>query len=118
MFDPQATSAIGEGTYFNVATVSEREFTVASQGEEEPFMPPTTQRSSDAQARVKMELFSEATFDHVFPKLSLRTTRQPVESFASPRHCRPAQFSEVSADHVIVEKPVRAVHVVPPSVVT
>ena len=115
MFDPHATSAICVGTYLSFTGVTEPDVTVASQGDDEPFMPPITQRSSDAQASDKIELRSEATLDHVLPRLSVRTIRQPVESFASPRHFFPAQFSEVSAAHVTVEKSVRGVQVVPPS---
>jgi hypothetical protein len=116
-FDPHATPAMGEGTYFSFAADTESEFTVASHGEA-PFVPPTTQRFSVEQASVKIELRSAATFDHFFPKLSVRTIRQPVESFASPRHWEPAQFSDVSDDHVSVETSDRAIQVMPPSVLT
>jgi hypothetical protein len=81
-------------------------------------MPPTTHRLSEVQARVKIEVLRDATFDHVLAKLLVRTIRQPVESFASPTHFDLTQFSDVSAAHVTVEKAVRVVHVVPPSVVT
>jgi hypothetical protein len=106
------------GTYLSLTDVTEPDVTVASHGEEDPSKPPTTHRSSEAQARVKIEFLRDATFDHFLPKLSVRTIRQPVESFASPTHFDPTQFSDVSAVHVTVEKPVRVVHVVPPSVVT
>lgn len=118
IFDPQATSAIGDGTYLSFAGETDPDVTTANQGEDEPVMPPTTHRSSVVQARVKIEPRSEATFDHFFPKLSVRMIRQPNESFARPTHSVRAQFSDVSADHVTVERPVRAVHVVPPSAVT
>ena len=118
IFDPQATSAICVGTYLSLTDVTEPDVTVASHGEEEPFMPPTTHRLSEVQARVKIEVLRDATFDHVLAKLLVRTIRQPVESFASPTHFDPTQFSDVSAAHVTVEKAVRVVHVVPPSVVT
>lgn len=90
----------------------------ASQGEAEPSIPPTTHRWSEVQASVRIELFKDATLDHVWPKFLVRTIRHPVESFARPTHFVPAQFSDVSAAHVTVEKPVRGVHAVPPSVVT
>lgn len=120
ILDPHATSDIGDGTYFNLTAVTLFEVTVASQGEDERkfFIPPMTQRSSVVQARVKIEPCSDTTLDHERPKLSLRTIRHPVESFASPRHFFPAQFKDVSTDHVTVEKPVRGDHVAPPSWVT
>ena len=100
------------------ATLTEPDVSVASHGADELVMPPTTHRFSDVQARVKIELRSVATFDHECPKLTVRTTRQPVESLASPRHLRPAQWSDVSAAQVTVEKLERSVHVAPPSLVT
>jgi len=118
IFEPHATSLIWVGTYVSFTDVTELDVTVASHGEADPTVPPTTQRSSEAQASDKAELSKDATFDHDFPKLSLRTMRQPVGGFASPTHLRPTQFSDVSADHVAVERPARVVHVVPPSVVT
>ena len=104
---------MGDGTYLSFTDVTESDATVASQGDV-PFVPATTQRSSDEQASVTIELGSEATFDHVRPKLSVRTIRHPVESLANPRHLRPAQFKEVRAAHVSVEVFVRVVHGVSP----
>jgi hypothetical protein len=108
---------MGEGTYLSFTALTESEVTMARNGEEERkvFMPPMTQCFREVQARVKIEPCNDATLLHERPKLLVRTIRHPVESFASPRHFRPAQVSEVSAAHVTVENVVRGVHVAPPS---
>jgi hypothetical protein len=60
----------------------------------------------------------DATFDHDFPRFLVRSIRHPEESFARPTHVRATQSNDVSAAHVMVEKPVRTVHVVPAFPVT
>jgi hypothetical protein len=114
IFDPQATSTIGEGTYFSFTAVIDFDATVANQGDVS-FSPPTTHRASDVQANERMELDNDETLDHDVPKLSVRTIFHPVESLAKPRHLRPAQFSDVSAAHVSVEGLVIVSHGVSPS---
>jgi hypothetical protein len=114
IFDPQATSTIGEGTYFSFTVVIDFDATVANQGDES-FSPPTTHRSSDVQANERMELDNDETLDHEVPKLWVRTIFHPVESLAKPRHVRPAHFSDVSAAHVRVEGLASVSHGVSPS---
>jgi hypothetical protein len=114
-FDPHATLTMGEGTYVSFTGVTIPDTTVANHGAD-PFMPPTTHRSSVVQARVSVELDRDATFDQPErAKFFVRTIRQPVESLAKPRHLRKAQFSDVSEAHVTVDAVLSVVHGVSPS---
>jgi hypothetical protein len=118
ILEPHAISKIDEGTYVSFAGVSLSEVKTESQGNDEPLIPPTTHVASLVHARAYAELGSDATFVHVLPKLAVRSIRHPDESFANPMQVRPSQFSDVRAAHVMVENPVRTLHVAPPSLVT
>jgi hypothetical protein len=119
ILDPQATSEIGDGTYFSFATRTAPDVTVASRGTDDWrfVIPATTHRSSDVQAKVEMEPTNDETLDHDVPKLSVRTICHPVKRFVRPTHFFPEQFSDVRTDHVSGVGG-RSFHSVPPSVLT
>jgi hypothetical protein len=116
IFEPHATSAMGDGTYLSLTTRTTPDVTVASNGTDDWkfVIPPTTHRLRDVQANVEIEPCSDATLVHDVPKLFVRTIRQPVKSFANPTHLRPAHVSDVSAPHVSVDGLVSVIHGVSP----